>query len=379
MKRVVNIIYLLITFIMLLLPLCYINLKTNQISVSENRNLVEFPKIDNITKALSKDFLSEFNSWFNDHIGFREQLIFIKGRIDFKLFGKINVNDMYLGKDNELLYFTSDMLKSYQHKNLLTDEELNQLVGNFSYINDYFNSKGIMFLYMPCYDKHSILPEQVPSSINQYGDMSLIDQIVQALNKTNVNVVDFKDKLIELGTDSYGTWSDPTHWTEEGAHIAYLELINVINSKYDVKVLSDDDYSVDYRLVGTNLFNRYYQLNYQKKYNIKEPRSVKISNALLEPYASDERHTVYYNSKVNNDLKVLIVGDSYINDFLLDDLAETFNYTYMIWQEYLYKDIVPVIENINPDIVIFEFAERVFKDYQIFNVANKIKLHSNNY
>lgn len=361
MKKNSNIIFIGLVFIVLILPIVFINLKDNQISLSENRKLNGKPVLNDISKLFNGDFFTEFNSWFKDHVGFRDSIISLKGSIDYKLFNKIDVNYMYVGASGELLYMEPEMLKSYQHKDLLSEEELSDIVYNYNVINDYFNSLGASFIYVPCYDKHSILPEQIPSSIYQYGAVSKTDQIVAALlTDAKVNVVNFKNELLNTYTEAYGRWSDPTHWTDYGSHIAYLSIMEKINELHNVKILSDADYNIYYENRGYKLNgNRYHYDNY-KVYKINNPKAKKIEPSILGEFANDNRHSVYYNDSIDNDLKLLLIGDSYINSFLIDDLAESFKYTYMIWDNYLIDDsLIELINSLRPDIVIIENAERV--------------------
>lgn len=373
MKKSSNIIFIGLVLIVLILPIVFINLKDNQISLSENRKLNEKPVLNDISKLFNGEFFNEFNSWFKDHIGFRDSIISLKGSIDYKLFNKIDVNYMYIGANDELLYMEPEMLKSYQHKDLLSKETLLDIVYNYNVINDYFNSLGANFIYVPCYDKHSILPEQVPDNIYQYGNVSKTDQIVAALlTNTKVNVANFKAELLSASTEAYGKWSDPTHWTDYGSHLAYLSIMKKINDIYKVNILSDTDYDIYYENRGYKLNgNRYHYENY-KVYKINNPKANKIETSILGDLASDNRHSVYYNEAIDNNLKLLIIGDSYINSYLLDDFAESFKYTYMIWNRYLNYDILPIIEKIKPDIVIIENAERVDIQTSIKRIVNMI-------
>lgn len=375
MKKISNIVFIFLVFIMLIIPLMFMNLKDNQISLSENRKLNEKPTMNNSLELLSGKYFNNFNSWFKDHIGFRDNIISLKGKIDYKLFSKIDVNNMYIGKNKELLYLEPDMLISYQHKNLLSEIILSDIVNNYNIINDYFNSLGIKFLYVPCYDKHSILPEQMKNSINQYGSISKVDQIVNVLTDDGkVNVINFKDDLIKAGLETYGIWSDPTHWTDYGSYIAYLSIMKEINKSFDVKILKDKDYNIYYENRGYNLNGNIYNYDKYKKYEIINPKAKKIETSILGDLANDNRHSVYYNEEIDNQLKLLIMGDSYINSYLLDDFAESFKYTYMLWNNYLIDDnIITLINSIKPDIVIIENAERVGIQTPIKAFANKVK------
>lgn len=380
MKKNSNIIFIGLVFIVLILPILFINLKDNQISLSENRKLNEKPVLNDISKLFNGEFFTEFNSWFKDHIGFRDNIISLKGNIDHKVFNKIDVNYMYIGAGGELIYMEPEMLKSYQHKDLLSKEELSHIIYNYNVVNNYFNSLGASFVYVPCYDKHSILPEQIPSSIYQYGTVSKTDQIVAALlTDTKVNVANFKGDLLNVSTEAYGKWSDPTHWTDYGSHIAYLSIVNKINELHKVKILSDVDYNIHYEKKGYNLNGNIYKYDLYKAYDLSNPKAKKIETSILGDLASDNRHSVYYNEVIDNDLKLLIIGDSYINSYLLDDFAESFKYTYMVLGNYLIDDsLIELINSLRPDIVIIENAERVDIQPAINEFVKNINKRLNN-
>lgn len=380
MKKNSNIIFIGLVFIVLILPILFINLKDNQISLSENRKLNEKPVLNDISKLFNGEFFTEFNSWFKDHIGFRDNIISLKGNIDHKVFNKIDVNYMYIGAGGELIYMEPEMLKSYQHKDLLSKEELSHIIYNYNVVNNYFNSLGASFVYVPCYDKHSILPEQIPSSIYQYGTVSKTDQIVAALlTDTKVNVANFKGDLLNVSTEAYGKWSDPTHWTDYGSHIAYLSTMNKINELHKVKILSNVDYNIHYEKKGYNLNGNIYKYDLYKSYDLSNPKAKKIETSILGDLASDNRHSVYYNEVIDNDLKLLIIGDSYINSYLLDDFAESFKYTYMVLGNYLIDDsLIELINSLRPDIVIIENAERVDIQPAINEFVKNINKRLNN-
>ena len=380
MKKNSNIIFIGLVFIVLILPILFINLKDNQISLSENRKLNEKPVLNDISKLFNGEFFTEFNSWFKDHIGFRDNIISLKGNIDHKVFNKIDVNYMYIGASGELIYMEPEMLKSYQHKDLLSKEELSHIIYNYNVVNNYFNSLGASFVYVPCYDKHSILPEQIPSSIYQYGTVSKTDQIVAALlTDTKVNVANFKGDLLNVSTEAYGKWSDPTHWTDYGSHIAYLSTMNKINELHKVKILSNVDYNIHYEKKGYNLNGNIYKYDLYKSYDLSNPKAKKIETSILGDLASDNRHSVYYNEVIDNDLKLLIIGDSYINSYLLDDFAESFKYTYMVLGNYLIDDsLIELINSLRPDIVIIENAERVDIQPAINEFVKNINKRLNN-
>ena len=88
-------------------------------------------------------------------------------------------------------------------------------------------------------------------------------------------------------------------------------------------------------------------------------------------WASDHRHSVWKNPNATSNKRLLIMGDSYFNNYLVDDLAESFSEVWLVWGDY--TSVLPdIIELCDPDIVIYECAERVDRSNSICNLANKL-------
>ena len=75
---------------------------------------------------------------------------------------------------------------------------------------------------------------------------------------------------------------------------------------------------------------------------------------------------------MDNDTCLLIIGDSYFESFIVDDLAESFHETVLIWGDYL-SDYKAIVDEYSPDIIIIEAAERVDRSYGIMAGAAALK------
>lgn len=93
-----------------------------------------------------------------------------------------------------------------------------------------------------------------------------------------------------------------------------------------------------------------------EKFVIKSPNAVEQNENLLS-WGNNQRHVYYHNSSVSNDTKVLVIGDSYFRDYIIDDIAESFSDTIMVWSDTI-PNFTSLIDDFQPDIVIFESAER---------------------
>lgn len=158
----------------------------------------------------------------------------------------------------------------------------------------------------------------------------------------------------------------------KGAYIGYLSLMDLINKNNNnlYKILQEEDYTITNIDQGQTLFGSIHQKQLLEDFQIKNPQAVKTNNK-LHLYSDDQRHSFFTNNSVDNKTRVLILGDSYFNGFIVDDIAESFHETIMIWGDYT-KHFIQIIEEYQPDIVIHENVERVDRFHNIVKVANAI-------
>ena len=374
--KILKIIFVILFFGMILLPLAKTNLEPEKVSESENRKLAAPAKLYDENGDFNTNFTSDFETWINDNIGFRSELVIQNAKMQYYMFHVLaNNTDMYLGPNGEINYATSAMLLDYQHNNYYSEDELKEITAGYQKYKDYVEEKGAQFYYYQCWDKHSIYPEQFPDTVYQYGDLSKTDLVNQAiLEDTDVCLISPKEELIAAKKDyqTYSVAGDPTHWTQRGAYIGYLKLMNTLNqyAEKPYKVLQEEDYDIATVDQGTTLFGGIHRIELLENFQIKNPAAV-LTNEKLTLYSEDQRHRFFTNDRVDNDTRLLIIGDSYFDSFLLDDLAESFHEVLIIWGDYL-GDFQHVVDEYDADIVIVEAAERVDRSMVIANGASNI-------
>lgn len=375
LEKKIQIIFVFMFWGMILIPLMGIN-NEERISLSEKRKLSEFPLIYTSEGDINKEFSREFEAWINDNIGMRENILSANAKILYYLFNILpNNSDMFLGENGELNYATSEMLRDYSHLNLKSEEELDAIAKGFQQGYEYLESRGTQMYYFQCWDKHSIYPEYFPDTIMQYGSISKTDQIVDTLTKkTDICVISPKQELIDNKEiyDTYSVWGDPTHWTQRGAFIGYQKLIKEINKKNKGKYreLKESDYNITKIDMGQTIQEVIHKECLLENFEIKSPNA-KITNDKLTLYSAG--HQFYTNENVDNDTRVLIMGDSYVDSFLLDDLAESFYETILLWGDYI-VDFENIIREYQPDIVIIENAERCDRTGVIASTMRLLKI-----
>ena len=319
------------------------------------------------------------DNYLNDRIGFRDQMILANGLIQYDVFGRMENGDRYrLGPDGEFNIIEEGVVETYQHLNLYSDDELDNIVSSFQKVNDHLADEQIDFYYMMCYDKQTIYPEYFPDSVNQYGDISRIDQVVSGLeDSTNVIVVPVKSNFVSQkdSFELYSKYGDPVHWTPRGAYYGYSLLMNTINqndSAEDYFVLGEDDFDITITDQGMNFYFGVSRENQSEEFRLKNISNVYISN-VADYYPSFEGYNAYYhvNENAGNNKKCLVFCNSFFINYLRDMISESFSETMFVWGA-IDPNMDKMIADFNPDIVIYESAERYEKFENIQETALSI-------
>jgi hypothetical protein len=135
--------------------------------------------------------------------------------------------------------------------------------------------------------------------------------------------------------------------------------------------LQETDYIITAPDQGSTLFGGIHRVDNIENFEIKNPGAV-LTNEKLTAYSDDKRHRFFTNDHADNNTRLLIIGDSYFNSYIIDDLAESFHETIIIWGEYL-SDVQNIIDAYDADIVIIEAAERLDRTGRIIRGAAAMK------
>lgn len=361
MKRKINIIFIIIFILGISLPyLSAHRVKEGRVSSMENRTLAAYPSIYTKETGFNKAYLTEFEDWLNDNLRGRSVMVEANSTLQYVLFERIVKSDTIMGEKPWLFVNREDMIKEYQRLNLLSEEELNQYTGKMQGISDYLKERGIAFYYLQCYDKEEIYPEKYVKGINQTGTVSRADQIVCALEEnTDVRQILIKDTMIGHRDELiYFQCVDLLHWNEKGSYYGYRVLLEELQNDFDeIPILQEEDYVITQREEKTELYGFEYPYTESVPiYTIKEPHAEEVTEMTRDEwdFLHVKEHThVYINESCENDIKILVFGDSFVRMFLKDDLAESFYATLSIdWANIPILD--EVVEAYQPDIVILE-------------------------
>ena len=371
LKKIYNICFIVMFMAIISIPLIKANWISGGVSEDENRYLAKAPKLT-VDGKFNEKFTAEVESWFMDHMGYRNALISTNALMQYKIFNRmIESSDYHLGKNGDINYATDEMILDYAHLNLREDGEVERIGESYQVLSDWLLYNDIQFYYVQCWDKHSIYPEQFMASVNQIGNVSKTDQIISYLNdKTTVNVISFKEELIKKKKDYevYSNWGDPSHWTPRGAVIGYRYMMDVINSQNEnlFKVPQDVDYEINIVDQGITLNGVIHEEDMLEEFKLKEVNSKRVE------VFDDTRCGIWVNENANNDKTLLLMCDSYFGEYLISEFAESYSKVVLIWADYG-EHLPYYVKTYNPDMVIFECAERVDRSHIIEIAANKVK------
>lgn len=376
-KRIYNCVFIILFLAVLTVPLLLTNWSGGGVSEDENRTLADFPSITADGKW-NEQFTGEFETWFMDHMGLRQELITANATLQYKVFDRmLTKSDYMIGRHGDINYATQAMLMDYVHMNLRTEEEVAKIGQSYQTVSDWLADRDIPFYYVQCYDKHSIYPEQFLDTVRQIGNISKTDQVISYLEEnTTVNTVSFKPMLLAAKSEYevYSNWGDPTHWTPRGAYMGYRYLMERLNedSEEPLRILQEEDYHITEQNVGITVNQVIHEDDVVEFFALKDPQATKADYTMTQTWKDDRRHSVWTNPNAGNDTKLLLMCDSYFNSFLIEDFAESFAQIWVIWGDYT-GDLPQIVEELNPDLVIYECAERVDRSGAICNLADVLR------
>lgn len=374
-KKLSMLIFILCFLLMLLIPLIGLLVQKETVSMEENRRLAEPAVLVDEAGKINPAFPAEFDTWVSDHVGFRKYFVLQSGRLHYALFRKFPLgNPNVFGPSGELNYATEDTFHDYQHKDLYPESYMRKVADALCSLSAYATEHGAKLYYYQCWDKQSVYPEQFPDTVLQLGKESKTDRLVQCYADAGVSVISPKQTLIEgkKRYETYSVFSDPNHWTPRGAYLGYLELMQALNRDSDVplRVLKESDYKIKVKDLGYTLYGAIHRVNMLEEFTLRDPKA-KLTNEKLSVGAAHPRSRYFTNDAVKNGKKLLIIGDSYFHEFILEDIAESFSETVLIWGDDV-EQFKAAVDAYQPDLIVLENAEREDRTALLLSAASNL-------
>lgn len=352
-----DIIFLLIFFVILFIPMSNIDTKTEK-SEKENRAFAKYkPFIKN--NVINFNFGENFNNWFSDRFYLRNHTIDFNTQLKTLLNTNYKDNTFLLGQENWLFLTSNKSERNYLNLEKFSEEELQKAVDYIASIDRYCKKHNKKFVFVICPDKNKIYGEYYPNYYIKHipDSKSRANQLIEALKKNNVDVVYFYDVLVKnksTDTTKLLYWKDDTHWSKYGAYIAYLELAKHLGIKPATVVLKDKE-----KHIGDLSSKSYFKYNDSQEYINPEVRNknAQCTQILNKKHNTlKQRGDINCNNKNKINQKILFYRDSFsIN--LIPFISENYNNSQFYWTTKVDADEIN-----KADIIIFERVERFLYD-----------------
>ena len=190
----------------------------------ENRPLARMPKLFD-SDGLNLSFPSEFDNYYEDHFGFREEMVTAFHGATMAVLGDTLNQKVIVGKENMLFY--SETLDDYLGRNLLSDEEIERIAVCLRIQQDYVKAEDADFAFAIAPNKNTIYPEYMPDYLRPSGAESNRERLMKALDRHGVNTIDLAGELTAAKEEGLLYHYQDTHWNERGAQIGYRAIMEV--------------------------------------------------------------------------------------------------------------------------------------------------------
>lgn len=362
MKYTTSKVLIIIAFLaVLILPVLESDKVGGALSPNENRYLADFPPFFDETHNFSKEFKSGFETWLNDNLGGRQKLIQLSKTIDYRFFGELGfAGYRVIEGPNGWLFYALDSEIPYIVNSFVPDDIVKISIKNsFERIADELEDFDTSLVVAMFPSKFNVYPEELPSSLKLLNKTSAAEVIDEELK--NAVGFSYASPFAELMVNksvfpTYSRAYDVGHWNQYGAFIGYSVLMQAAKQQIpDLRILTEEDFMIIQveRELKTDWGFVSKEIDFQ--YEPKFTRTAVADTGFFERINYTSKDTWksyrYYKNSDASLPRAILVGDSYVWQFLLDNMAESFSE--LVFIHYLDLDQVNgLMTVIEPDVVM---------------------------
>lgn len=316
---------------------------------------------------LSKDYIKEYEAYYNDNFGLRASLIHFGKTIKLSLLGvsSVSSNVVKEGKDGFLfLASTYDIEPSYTNTNLYSQEELEKVYQIALERKTSLEQQGILFLqgYWP--NKHTIYNEELPQLMKDKvkNTTSLADQITSFFKEKGMFFLNVKDEFLATKKTIQLYRKLDTHWNSDGAYEGYKAFCEKTYPYLRLVPFKKSEFKISYNktqkgdliaLLGLGRENNFYQEELPL-YQIKDRD---LMYKFIDASDYPPRTMITINENINNKKVVVVFNDSYGKLFVPFLSLHYYKVIYIDASNRVYFDNA-IIEQAKPSVVISYAIER---------------------
>ena len=351
-----TVLVLLFLAILLAVPVATVLSPDADRSASEKRSLAVAPRFGFDRKALTS-FPSGFEHFFNDHFGFRGQMVYLNSLIKVGLLGTSSNEKVVVGKAG--WFFLAD--ERAMAPEPFTSAQLKMWRISLEAKQAWLKARGAEYVFMVAPEKHTIYPEYLPRSCPANSKPSNLDQLIEYLKHTStVRVLDVRSPLRAAKVVAPVYYQTDTHWNLYGGAVACQELLHRV-SEYNPSVRQMDLNAAVLRNTTFKAGNLALMLLLQ---DVMADREV-------EPVLPTGTATVLISGAQTPDGLLLTISENHVgqqpnvvvfHDSMFDSMnryfVQHFGRAVMVGGRRILKFEQDIIERERPQVVVEEIVER---------------------
>ena len=196
---------------------------------AEKKELAPAPQVLSEDGSPNLGLLADWGDWFEDHYAFRNELVDAGARARRAIFGESAVGNVVVGTEGWLYYAGS--LSDYQLTSPMSDRAIFNAAHNLALAQEFVEGCGASFVVAIAPNKATLYPEHMPYYEVAGQGASNAERLAPVLAEMGVHYVDLfevlgaSDEVLYLASD--------THWTDEGARLAYDAILDALGHDHD--------------------------------------------------------------------------------------------------------------------------------------------------
>jgi len=231
-----------------------------QESELEKRRLQTLPTVPTTFLSIPR-FVNQVERYSVDQAGFRNQMIQWQRRLKFHLFGILDAERCFLGKDQWLFWNRTDT--RYSHQDVISGnwdakKETTLWISYLKELADWLDSRSVPLVLAFVPNKYSIYPDKLPDWLPYDPEAIPYRQITNALEGyPNVHIVELMDPLIEAKEWSQLYSPSDLHWNGRGAYIGFTTMANAIHDLFpEMRVPTLDEFVLTSEVLDDPTFEK---------------------------------------------------------------------------------------------------------------------------
>jgi hypothetical protein len=359
-KKGLRITYIIVFIAILIVPLLTTNFKPNQVSAIDNRMLADRPSVRELIKAPSltkiKDFIYAMEPYFRDRLGFRQEMIGANQLLEKKAFGDPSHPGYTFGKDGNTFFKVG-------RRYTIGDDFLTTYSDYIAEMQRYCEARGAGFYFTINPDKRELYSECLPSGSSY--DTSDEDEIISRVVQGGVNYVDMRSTLFEAkesGVQVCNVEQDPGHWNQTGIYYGVTKILDDMH-RDDARVSSVPIGRFDISFQHIDKLDST-QIPIDEEVPVYSLPDAKLEivtdfdDEIKRPNHKYKEFICYKNPSKPTAPKLLVLHGSHLNYVAKSYLASQFSETVFTWSYYNINNLPYYFNIFQPDVVLYEVAER---------------------